>query len=385
MQVDDLYTVKLIMNDKKILIIRKDHGIHGGIENQIIMLCSFLQISGFTVHFLSNNKHSRLSLKLTDMGVVTHESELNKILSSAIKIITLCRKEKITTVQCHMFRESIMIRVAKLLYPRLKTIFRVHTYIDASNISNSRKKIYHILDFITSPLINKYISINLYNINEMTAKSCINYKKIVQICNPKEKIGEYSIPALESPYTIAMIANFVDMKGHDILIKALDILKKQNIIINVIFLGSVDDSNEINSKYYQNFMSLINLLDVNDQVTLLGYVDIYDTIKNIPIIVLPSYAEGTPNSIIEAMSIGKIVICSNVGGIPEFITDGYNGYIHKSGDYVELAKKIKLVFSLNQDQIAELSKNAYKSWKEKFNPEDIRVKYIKEINELSGD
>ena len=373
------------MKDKKILIIRKDHGIHGGIENQIIVLSSFLKSSGYTVHFLSNNKHSKLSLRLSEIGVLTHENKLNKILISAFEIVKLCRKEKIMTVQCHMFRESIMIRVAKLFYPRLKTIFRVHTYIDASNISNSKKKIYHILDFFSSPLINKFISINLYNINEMTGKSRINFKKIVHICNPKEKIGEFSTPVLESPYTIAMIANFVDMKGHDIIIKALDILKKQNILINIIFLGSVDNSSDTNFKYYQNFLGLINLFDLNDQVTLLGYVDIYETIKHIPTIVLPSYAEGTPNSIIEAMSIGKIVICSNVGGIPEFIIDGYNGYIHKSGDYVELAEKIKSVFSLSPYQIAELSENAYKTWKEKFNPEKISVRYIEEINELSGD
>jgi glycosyltransferase involved in cell wall biosynthesis len=56
---------------------------------------------------------------------------------------------------------------------------------------------------------------------------------------------------------------------------------------------------------------------------------------------LPSYAEGQPISIIEAMSIGLPVISTTVGSIPEMITDSTNGILIPAGDMVKLVEAIK--------------------------------------------
>jgi glycosyltransferase involved in cell wall biosynthesis len=50
------------------------------------------------------------------------------------------------------------------------------------------------------------------------------------------------------------------------------------------------------------------------------------------IYVLPSYNEGLPISILEAMSYGKPVISTNVGGIPEIVKPGFNGWLFQPGD-----------------------------------------------------
>ena len=75
--------------------------------------------------------------------------------------------------------------------------------------------------------------------------------------------------------------------------------------------------------------------------------------------VLPSYAEGMPISIIEAFAAGLPVISTTVGGIPELVTDGVNGYITEPGDVDEMAQKITLIMEKGKirKRITERNRN----------------------------
>jgi glycosyltransferase involved in cell wall biosynthesis len=69
------------------------------------------------------------------------------------------------------------------------------------------------------------------------------------------------------------------------------------------------------------------------KTTLLQESDVY---------VLPSYFEAMPLSILEAMSYGLPVIATTVGGVPEIVKNGKNGFLITPGDKKELAKSIKM-------------------------------------------
>jgi len=62
-----------------------------------------------------------------------------------------------------------------------------------------------------------------------------------------------------------------------------------------------------------------------------------ETFKNSDIYILPSYGEGFPNTILEAMASGLPVIATNVGAIPEVIIEGENGFLINPGDYQSLS------------------------------------------------
>jgi glycosyltransferase involved in cell wall biosynthesis len=65
--------------------------------------------------------------------------------------------------------------------------------------------------------------------------------------------------------------------------------------------------------------------------------DVAPWLRNIDIFVTPSFSESFPNALLEAMACGCAPIASNVGGIPELIEHGQNGFVFKSGDAGDLA------------------------------------------------
>ncbi len=92
----------------------------------------------------------------------------------------------------------------------------------------------------------------------------------------------------------------------------------------------------------------ITNLNLHDCVKYLGWVgpqQRHDLFEQVDCFVLPSYGEGMPMSILEAMSFGLPVISTRVGGIPELIKDGESGFLGEPGDISFFAEKIELLMN----------------------------------------
>jgi glycosyltransferase involved in cell wall biosynthesis len=125
--------------------------------------------------------------------------------------------------------------------------------------------------------------------------------------------------------------------------------------------------------------NLSNLVKIKSFVSTEELVKAYNEMK---LYVLPSYAEGIPSTVFEAMACGTPVLVTPVGGIPDFIKDGENGFVLRSYEAKYLAHKI--INILENDDVAEkVSENAYKSVKENFNEEKIRDSWKKIIVYIS--
>lgn len=84
-------------------------------------------------------------------------------------------------------------------------------------------------------------------------------------------------------------------------------------------------------------------------------------LDNSQIFILPSLSEGMPQTLVEAMARGRIVIGSDNEGNKELISDGKNGFIFKNGDERDLANILYRIKRLNQKEIGSLQKNARKT------------------------
>lgn len=103
-------------------------------------------------------------------------------------------------------------------------------------------------------------------------------------------------------------------------------------------------------------------LGIHERVDILGWVgaDTRDRlIASSTILVLPSYFEGMPMSVLEAMAAGTPVITTPVGGIPDVIEDGVDGYMVPAGDKVALGRVLARLLAdpVLQKQIGTAARN----------------------------
>ena len=104
-------------------------------------------------------------------------------------------------------------------------------------------------------------------------------------------------------------------------------------------------------------------LGVQDLIDLPGWVSEatkLQLLKNCDLLLLPSYKEGLPLCVLEAMAVGLPVICSNAGGLGDLVNNGENGFIMVPGDIETMANHIAMLVqdSVLRQQIGQ--KNAKK-------------------------
>jgi len=103
--------------------------------------------------------------------------------------------------------------------------------------------------------------------------------------------------------------------------------------------------------------------------------------KKAHIFLLPSYNEGLPMSILEALAYGIPVISTPVGGIPEAIRDGQNGFLIPPGRPDLIVDTLRKIAN-NPELWKQLSLNARKTYKEKFDMKHIEYKLRQIYSEL---
>lgn len=117
-----------------------------------------------------------------------------------------------------------------------------------------------------------------------------------------------------------------------------------------------------------------------DNIDFIGFKtgkDLNDLINNAKFVLVPSqWYENNPMAVIEAMSAGTPVIGSRIGGIPELIEDGKNGFLFEPKNKSELRNVLNKAHNLSEDDYKILSKNAHQFAKTHFEKGDYYQKLM---------
>lgn len=144
----------------------------------------------------------------------------------------------------------------------------------------------------------------------------------------------YHIPGCKLVY----LGRLSREKGVDVLMRAMALIvdKLPNVSLKIVGDGPER----------KNLESLVEMLHIGNWVAFAGEMDMVASsraLSEADLAILPSiWAENCPMVILEALGAGTPVIGSNIGGVPELVRDGENGYLFERGDAADLANKIML-------------------------------------------
>ena len=153
---------------------------------------------------------------------------------------------------------------------------------------------------------------------------------------------------------LTYVGIFSKRKGLMELMNVFNELSIRYSNVRLILVGKGDLEDEINAFIQSNALQ--------DKVELTGYIGdkikLSSIYKKSDIFVLPSYMEGFPRVVYEAMLNSLPVVCTNVGGIPNFLTNGVHALIHHPGDLKAMQAYIEKI--INNKKVREkLIANSY--------------------------
>lgn len=152
--------------------------------------------------------------------------------------------------------------------------------------------------------------------------------------------GKYDIAS--GDHLILCVSRIDPRKGQEYLIKAMAEVVKKHPDTTCIFIGNGSLTKKFigRKNRLEELETMVEELGLNGKIKFLGKVSQDDLLKAYDagdMLVQPSINEGFGLVISEAMCFGKPVVGSNVGGIPEQIADGVNGFLFRPTDHLELA------------------------------------------------
>jgi len=193
--------------------------------------------------------------------------------------------------------------------------------------------------------------------------------EITVIYNPVMDVGRSQIRATAEVPRILYLAHLVERKGYQDLINAFAAVAKQVENARLIFCGSGDE---------ERAREMCEQLGILNRVEFRGWIsdtEKIDELARTTIFCLPSYDEGLPMGVLEAMSFGLPIATTPVGGIPDVLKHEENALLFNPGDIDAMAEALRRLL-LDSDLRQSLADKALEDSIE-FRPSRIAEQWVR--------
>lgn len=397
----------------RILLVNKFHYLRGGSEKYYFELAQLLKSKGHTVGFFSM-KHEE-NITTGDEEYFVEEIDLNT--GSKLKALDVIYSQE---------NKRLMAKALEEFKPDIVHINNFQRQLSASIIDAIKEK--NIPIVMTAHDLNPICpaSIMLYNgevcddcitkgyaqcikkkcVKGSTLKSTLGvmekkyydihkvFRKIDCIISPSEFNKNQLVNGKLKYNDIVTLHNFVNESERNDYVLGdyafyLGRLSKEKGILNLIeAIGDIPNAKLLiagDGPERERIEAYISEHKLDGRITLLGYQNqdsIHKYITNSRFVVIPSICnENCPYSVLEAMEIGKPIVASRIGGIPELIADGENGYLYKANDINELKEKLMLMLD-NDDKVNRFAQKSRELYESYYSPDSYYNELIKIYNKV---
>lgn len=336
------------------------------------------------------NKMRDEGFNIINIDIYRHIKPLSNI-KSIYKLYKLFKKEKPDIVHVHTPIASVLGRIAAKLAKIPNIVYTAHGFYFNENMSPIKYKIFLNIE----KYMAKYFTDIIFTQSEEDRKTAlennfIDENKIVTIGNGVDVWGKFNPDNIDIEETkkiykefginednkiITFVGRLVKEKGIFDLLEAFKLLNNNRLkllIVGDISQGSRDEKTKIVLEKYKNLENVIFTGYRKDVNRILNVTDIF---------CIPSYREGMPRSIIEAMSMECAVIATNIRGCREEVVDGVTGFLVPLKSPHEIASKINKILS-NEEDLRIMKEKGRKRAEKYFNEIDIVKKQLKVFDRL---
>lgn len=223
---------------------------------------------------------------------------------------------------------------------------------------------------------NTVIFQNQDDLHEFASKKLVdNYKsKIVNGSGVNLKIFQKT--EYPEQITFFMLSRIMYSKGVREYLEASKIIKERYPNVRFMLLGAIENIQDtVPHTILKPFIDN-NIIEHFGETS-----DVKEFYKQCSIYVLPSYREGTPRTVLEAMSMGRAIITTDAPGCRETVIDGVNGFIVPIKNVEKLVEYMEF-FINNPDKIISMGEASRLYCEEKFDVDKVNIQMLKHMSIL---
>ena len=359
---------------KKIALVAPVPPPYGGIANWVVMLGEYVKQQS-EVEFV----HVNIAPKKRDLdgrtlwdrvvgqgfAMFKQKKELKKVIKeNQIDVIHMT-----TSGQLAIIRDIQMLKLAKK--KKIPTVYHIHFGRIPEIVKNNTRE---------WSLIKKAMRLAscVMAIDEKTRSAIQEYLPEANVCcvpNPFDvtKMQGF-MQSVENRDEIVYLGWVVKTKGIEELLSAWNGVSKNNPTWQLRLIGPY------NEEYYQalkNQYSFERVIFEGEQ----SHDNAMKMLSKASVFILPSYTEGFPNVVLEAMALGKPIIATDVGAIPDMLKDCGVVIPAKNAQAIEEALNSLLK---NEELRKELGEKAQKKLLQEYTLETVVKEYMRIWNEVAG-
>ena len=301
--------------------------------------------------------------------------KLLRVLSAIVHVILMLVRKHVALLHLHVaykgsfWRKAIFLAMARPF--RVPVIFHLHGSEFARFFEGgsplARKMIIRILDGASAiVVVSEFWCVY---VRKITRARVLVIENFVQ-----DRLDPALLRARRDPSAVLFLGQFGQRKGIYDLIPAFAMVR-QRFPYAMLYCGGNGEIDKVRRRVHD--------LSLDNGVRVLGWVSGEEKqalMHQCSIFVLPSYNEGLPMAIIEAMSFSMSIVSTRVGGIPELVDNGRNGFLVNPGDQADIAAALLRMLSLGPERVAEMGRESRRRYDAHFSPESaierMRALYV---------
>jgi glycosyltransferase involved in cell wall biosynthesis len=264
--------------------------------------------------------------------------------AEAAVLASRCRQDRVDHIHAHFGTNPAAVAMLACRISGIPYSFTVHgpEEFDKAPLIGLKEKIRNCA-FVVA--ISSYGRSQLYRCVDQQTWAKI---KVVRCGIEPELFKAANAPAINA-LRFVCVGRLSPQKGHLLLIEAVRRLAQTRKDFDVVLCGDGEARHEIEAAIARH--------DLQTNIRVLGWVDgtqVREEISNASALVLPSFAEGLPVVIMEAMALKRPVISTFIAGIPELVVSGENGWLVPAGDVEALTLAMQACLDANAETLARM-------------------------------